>query len=69
MAKTLAIDLGLNLDARRTPGADTMSPEEIALRRVLYWSMYIDDKLAAVYTGRICTMLVGSRCVLLLSKF
>ncbi|TKX26097.1 fungal specific transcription factor domain-containing protein 15 [Elsinoe australis] len=39
MAKTLAIDLGLNLDARRTPGADTMSPEEIALRRVLYWSM------------------------------
>lgn len=59
MAKQLALDLGINLDAQRVSGSDSISAEEVELRRVLYWSMYCDDKLAAAYTGRVCTLLVG----------
>lgn len=59
MAKQLAFDLGINLDAQRVSGSNSMSVEEIELRRLLYWSIYCDDKLAAAYTGRVCTLLVG----------
>lgn len=59
MAKQLASDLGVNLDAQRVSGSNSIPTEEIELRRLLYWSMYCDDKLAAAYTGRVCTLLVG----------
>lgn len=59
MAKQLAFDLGINLDAERVSGSNSISAEEVELRRLLYWSMYCDDKLAAAYTGRVCTLLVG----------
>lgn len=59
MAKQLALDLGINLDAQRVSGSSAISAEEVELRRLLYWSMYCDDKLAAAYTGRVCTLLVG----------
>lgn len=58
MAKQLALDLGINLDAQRVSGSSSISAEEVELRRLLYWSMYCDDKLAAAYTGRVCTLLV-----------
>lgn len=60
MGKQLALDLGINLDAQRVSGPNTIPGEEVELRRLLYWSMYCDDKLAAAYTGRVCTLLVGS---------
>lgn len=59
MAKQLALDLGINLDAQRISGSNLIPKEEVELRRLLYWSMYCDDKLAAAYTGRVCTVLVG----------
>lgn len=59
MAKQLALDLGINLDAQRVSGSNSISTEEVELRRLLYWSMYCDDKLAAAYTGRVCTLLVS----------
>lgn len=59
MAKQLAFDLGINLDAQRVSGSSSICTEEIELRRLLYWSMYCDDKLAAAYTGRVCTLLVS----------
>jgi hypothetical protein len=58
MAKQLALDLGINLDAGRVSGSNSISAEDVELRRLLYWSMYCDDKLAAAYTGRVCTLLV-----------
>ncbi|KAK2603087.1 hypothetical protein N8I77_009570 [Diaporthe amygdali] len=57
MAKQLALDLGINLDAQRVSGSNLIPKEEVELRRLLYWSMYCDDKLAAAYTGRVCTVL------------
>ncbi|KAK6213434.1 c6 transcription factor [Colletotrichum tabaci] len=57
MANRLALDMGLNLDAASLAGTCHMSPEEIELRRQVYWSLYCDDKLAAIYTGRVCSLL------------
>lgn len=59
MANRLCLDLGLNLDPSIFAGTNTMSPRELRLRRQIYWSLYFHDKLAASYTGRICTMLVS----------
>ncbi|KAK1977324.1 hypothetical protein LZ30DRAFT_265898 [Colletotrichum cereale] len=57
MANRLALDMGLNLDAESLSGTLHMSSEEIELRRQVYWSLYCDDKLAAIYTGRVCSLL------------
>lgn len=59
MAKQLALDLGINLDTKKLTGSSMISDEEVELRRLLYWSICCDDKLAAAYTGRVCTLLVG----------
>lgn len=60
MANRLALDMGLNLDAASLSGTYRMSNEELELRRQIYWSLYCDDKLAAIYTGRVCSLLVSS---------
>jgi hypothetical protein len=57
MANRLSLDMGLNLDPAAFEGAVSMSPKEIQLRRQIYWTLYCHDKLAASYTGRICSML------------
>lgn len=59
MAKGLAIDLGLNIDCAGLAGSVNLAPEEIELRRQIYWSLYCNDKLAGAYVGRVCTMLVS----------
>lgn len=51
--------MGLNLDSANLTSADRLIPEEAELRRRIYWSIYCDDKLASMYTGRVCTVLVG----------
>lgn len=58
MANRLALDMGLNLDASSLAGSNLMCTEEIELRRQIYWALYCDDKLAAIYTGRVCNFLV-----------
>ncbi|KAK7450000.1 hypothetical protein Landi51_05717 [Colletotrichum acutatum] len=57
MANRLALDMGLNLDASSLSGTCHMSSEEVELRRQIYWALYCDDKLAAIYTGRVCSLL------------
>lgn len=59
MAMRLALDMGMNLDSDLLARSELMSAEEADLRRQIYWSLYCDDKLAASYTGRVCTMLVS----------
>lgn len=59
ISEELNSELGINLDAQRVSGSNSIWAKEVELRRVLYWSMYCDDKLAAAYTGRVCTLLVS----------
>jgi hypothetical protein len=61
MAIRLALDMGLNFDAAALRGSNLLTTEEIELRRQIYWGLYCDDKLYAIYTGRVCTMLVSIR--------
>ncbi|GFG20349.1 nitrogen assimilation transcription factor nit-4 [Aspergillus udagawae] len=57
MANRLSLDMGLNLDPAAFDRAVSMCPEEIQLRRQIYWTLYCHDKLSASYTGRVCSML------------
>lgn len=57
MAKTLALDMGLNIDPGDLAISHSLTSKEVNLRRLVYWSLYFDDKLSALYTGRVCTML------------
>ncbi|KAH6637641.1 putative fungal-specific transcription factor [Boeremia exigua] len=56
-AHRLALDLGLNFDATSVRSSGYVSPEEVDVRRQIYWSLYCTDKLHATYSGRVCTML------------
>lgn len=58
MANRLVLDMGLNLDPGSLVASGRMTAEEAQLRRQVYWSLYCVDKLAAAYTGRVCSMLV-----------
>lgn len=66
MANRLVLDMGLNLDPSSLVASGRMTIEEAELRRQIYWSLYCVDKLAASYTGRVCSMLVRT-CQLPLS--
>ncbi|KAK9238586.1 phosphoesterase family protein [Lipomyces kononenkoae] len=57
MASRLALDTGMNIDPALLPGNVSLPPEEFNLRRQIYWALYFHDKLAASYTGRVCTLL------------
>ncbi|KAH7124330.1 fungal-specific transcription factor domain-containing protein [Dactylonectria macrodidyma] len=63
MADRLVLDMGLHLDSGSLVSSNRMTSEEAELRRQLYWSLYCVDKLAAGYTGRICTMLDSQAAV------
>lgn len=58
MANRLVLDMGLHLDSNILNSPNHITEAEAELRRQIYWSLYCDDKLAASYTGRVCTMLV-----------
>lgn len=60
MASRLAQDMGLNLDSVLLRSSANLSMEDVDLRRRVYWALYCDDKLAASYTGRVCTLMVES---------
>ncbi|KAI5921203.1 fungal-specific transcription factor domain-containing protein [Camillea tinctor] len=57
MANRLALDMGLNLDSASILETKSYSSAEVELRRQIYWSLFVNDKLSASYTGRICTFL------------
>ncbi|KAK9235283.1 fungal-specific transcription factor domain-containing protein [Lipomyces kononenkoae] len=57
MATRLALDMGFNYDSASLIRSNLMTAAEVDLRKQIYWALYSDDKLLAMYTGRICTML------------
>ncbi|XDG07557.1 hypothetical protein ABKA04_007172 [Annulohypoxylon sp. FPYF3050] len=57
MAARLALNMGLNLDPANVTSTGWLKPEEIELRRKIYWTLYCMDKLSSTYLGRVCTML------------
>ncbi|KAJ3538172.1 hypothetical protein NM208_g6023 [Fusarium decemcellulare] len=57
MAIRLVLDMGFNFDTTFLTGSNSLSSEEVHLRRQIYWALYCTDKLWASYTGRVCTML------------
>ncbi|KAE8398986.1 fungal-specific transcription factor domain-containing protein [Aspergillus pseudonomiae] len=61
MANRLSLDMGLNLDPAGFEETNAMTPREIQLRRQIYWTLYCHDKLSSSYTGRICSMLMGTQ--------
>ncbi|KAK9371423.1 fungal-specific transcription factor domain-containing protein [Lipomyces kononenkoae] len=65
MATRLALDMGFNYDATSLIRSNLITAAEVDLRKQIYWALYSDDKLSAIYTGRICTML-DSQAVLTL---
>lgn len=58
MANRLALDMGFNMDPAVLAEKVALPPNEIELRRQIYWALYCHDKLSASYTGRVCTLLV-----------
>ncbi|GKZ27612.1 hypothetical protein AbraIFM66951_005606 [Aspergillus brasiliensis] len=59
MASRLAQDMGLNLDSVLLRSSANLSMEDVDLRRRVYWALYCEDKLAASYTGRVCTLMLA----------
>ena len=59
MANRLALDMGLNFDSASVVTSAWLTKEEMELRRRIYWTLYCIDKSGSMYTGRVCTMLVG----------
>ncbi|PLB48892.1 hypothetical protein P170DRAFT_475222 [Aspergillus steynii IBT 23096] len=57
MAFRLVLDMGLNVDSSALASKVSIPAEEAELRRQIYWTLYCHDKLAASYTGRVCTLL------------
>jgi transcription factor-like protein len=60
MANRLVLDLGLNVHSNAVTGTSILTPDEVHLRRQIYWALYCNDKLWASYSGRVCTMLASS---------
>ena len=48
LATRMAYDLGLHLDVRK-PG---LKPEDVEIRRRVFWGAFISDKLQSLYMGR-----------------
>ncbi|KAF4944677.1 hypothetical protein FSARC_14605 [Fusarium sarcochroum] len=63
MAIQLALDMGMNLDSTVLNGSERFPPEEIELRRQIYWALYCDNKFWSSYTGRVCNMLDSNASV------
>ncbi|KAL3455185.1 fungal-specific transcription factor domain-containing protein [Aspergillus heterothallicus] len=57
MACRLALDMGMNIDSASVAPSGWLNPDDVELRKRIYWSLYCTDKLASMYTGRVCTML------------
>jgi len=52
IAFRMIIDLGLHVDATLLPNLNTMSDEDVEIRRRVFWSGYLVDKLQSLYQGR-----------------
>lgn len=48
----MLIDLGLHVDATAMPSMQRLSDEDIEIRRRVFWSAFVIDKMQSLYQGR-----------------
>ncbi|KAL4966420.1 Zn(II)2Cys6 transcription factor [Aspergillus stella-maris] len=61
MAFRMAIDLGLHVSTDKLQHyAKSLSPEDIEIRKRLFWSLYAWDKHISLYLGRMPNFLIGT---------
>ncbi|KAK4506531.1 hypothetical protein PRZ48_000263 [Zasmidium cellare] len=48
----MLIDLGLHVDATALPNLQRLSDEDIEIRRRVFWSAFVIDKMQSLYQGR-----------------
>ena len=64
MAFRMAIDLGVHVSTERLQRyARWLSPEDIELRKRLFWSLYAWDKQISLYLGRMPNFLAGTESI------
>ena len=64
MAFRMAIDLGIHVSTERLQRyARWLSPEDIELRKRLFWSLYAWDKQISLYLGRMPNFLAGTESI------
>lgn len=64
MAFRMAIDLGIHVSTERLQRyARWLSPEDIELRKRLFWSLYAWDKHISLYLGRMPNFLAGTESI------
>lgn len=56
LAFRMIIDLGLHIDATLMPNARTLSEEDLEIRRRVFWSAFVIDKIQSLYQGRSATL-------------
>ena len=52
LALRLMDHMGILVDGQRYPGTVRLSDEDVEIRRRLYWSCYVWDKMISLYLGR-----------------
>ena len=52
MAVRLSSDLGLHLDVRTHVEAGLIDPEEAMIRNLVWWGVFIHDRMWSLYMGR-----------------
>ncbi|KAL4869009.1 hypothetical protein BDV12DRAFT_185565 [Aspergillus spectabilis] len=61
MAFRMAIDLGLHVSTDKPQHyAKSLSPEDIEIRKRLFWSLYAWDKHISLYLGRMPNFIIGA---------
>lgn len=48
----MLVDVGLHVDAAKMPSMQRFSEEDLEIRRRVYWSAYVVDKMQSLYQGR-----------------
>ncbi|KAG9656105.1 hypothetical protein KCU64_g6096, partial [Aureobasidium melanogenum] len=48
----MLVDVGLHVDAAKMPTMQRLSEEDLEIRRRVYWSAYVVDKMQSLYQGR-----------------
>lgn len=61
LAFRMIIDLGLHIDAAPMPNARNITEEDLEIRRRVFWSAFVIDKIQSLYQGWSAT-LQASQC-------
>ncbi|CAD0093663.1 unnamed protein product [Aureobasidium mustum] len=52
----MLVDVGLHVDTAKMPTMQRLSEEDLEIRRRVYWSAYVVDKMQSLYQGRPATL-------------